>query len=82
VSFSAEELVAEIQKYLPEFTCDYAPDFRQAIADSWPCAIDDSKARADWGWKHSYDLPAIVTDMLAKLDERMTRVGEESMVCS
>ena len=80
VSFSAEELVAEIQKYLPEFTCDYVPDFRQAIADSWPCAIDDSKARADWGWKHSYDLAAIVADMLAKLDERMRR--EEGGVCS
>ena len=81
VSFSAEELVAEIQKYLPEFTCRYAPDFRQAIADSWPCAIDDSKARADWGWKHRYDLSAIVADMLAKLDERMMRAGEDSRVC-
>jgi nucleoside-diphosphate-sugar epimerase len=82
VSFSAEELVAEIQKYLPDFTCDYAPDFRQVIADSWPCVIDDSRARADWGWKHSYDLPAIVADMLAKLEERMRRVGQESMACS
>ncbi len=81
VSFSAEELVAEIQKYLPEFTCDYVPDFRQAIADSWPCAIDDSKARADWGWKHTYDLSAIVADMLAKLSEQMTRTGNDSRVC-
>jgi nucleoside-diphosphate-sugar epimerase len=67
VSFSAEELVAEIQKHLPKFTCHYKPDFRQAIADSWPSVIDDSKARADWGWKPTYDLPAIVADMLAKL---------------
>ena len=81
VSFSAEELVAQIQKHLPEFTCQYAPDFRQAIADSWPCAIDDSKARADWGWKHTYDLPAIVADMLARLEERMTRPGQESKAC-
>jgi nucleoside-diphosphate-sugar epimerase len=81
VSFSAEELVAEIQRHLPDFTCRYAPDFRQAIADSWPCAIDDSKARADWGWKHSYDLPAIVADMLAKLEERMMRAGEDLEVC-
>ena len=81
VSFSAQELVAEIQRHLPDFTCRYAPDFRQAIADSWPCAIDDSKARADWGWKHSYDLPAIVADMLAKLDERMMRAGGDSEVC-
>ncbi len=67
VSFSAEELVKEIQKHLLDFLCDYKPDFRQAIADSWPSVIDDSKARADWGWKHRYDLAAIVEDMLAKL---------------
>lgn len=67
ISFSAEELVAEIQTHLPHFTCRYIPDFRQAIADSWPSVIDDSKARADWGWQHQYDLAAIVTDMLAAL---------------
>lgn len=70
VSFSAEELVAEIQQHLPDFTCDYAPDFRQAIADSWPSTIDDSPARTDWGWQHSYDLQAIVRDMLLKLKDR------------
>lgn len=67
VSFSAAELVAAIQTHLPQFACDYAPDFRQFIADSWPAVIDDSKARADWGWQHQYDLAAIVEDMLRKL---------------
>lgn len=67
ISFSASELVAEIQRHLPHFTCTYAPDFRQTIADSWPTVIDDSKARADWGWQPTYDLPAIVAEMLTKL---------------
>jgi nucleoside-diphosphate-sugar epimerase len=67
VSFSAAELVTEIQHHLPHFTCDYQPDFRQAIADSWPSSIDDSKARADWGWHPTYDLAAIVEDMLINL---------------
>jgi nucleoside-diphosphate-sugar epimerase len=71
VSFSAAELVAEIKKHLPQFTCQYVPDFRQAIADSWPSVIDDSKARADWGWQHQYTLSAIVEDMLEKLRERI-----------
>ncbi len=71
VSFSAAELVAEIQKHLPNFTCRYQPDFRQAIADSWPCVIDDSQARSDWGWQHSYNLPAIVTDMLEHLTRKL-----------
>ncbi|ELS03287.1 nucleoside-diphosphate-sugar epimerase [Xenococcus sp. PCC 7305] len=67
ISFSVAELVAEIQKHLPNFTCYYQPDFRQAIADSWPTVIDDTKARNDWGWQPSYDLPAIVADMFAHL---------------
>jgi nucleoside-diphosphate-sugar epimerase len=67
ISFSAEELVAEIQHHLPDFVCHYKPDFRQAIADSWPSVIDDSRARADWGWKHEYGLGAIVEDMLIKI---------------
>jgi nucleoside-diphosphate-sugar epimerase len=70
LSFSVAELVAEIQKYLPSFTCAYQPDFRQAIADSWPSVIDDSQARADWGWQPTYTLSAIVADMLTKLSEK------------
>ncbi len=76
VSFSAAELVAEIQKHLPDFTCRYAPDWRQAIADSWSSVIDDSQARADWGWQHAYDLPAIVADMLKNLSRKLAREGE------
>jgi nucleoside-diphosphate-sugar epimerase len=70
MSFSAGELAAEIQKHLPLFTCDYEPDFRQAIADSWPRSIDDSAAREEWGWKPAYDLAAMTADMLAKLSQR------------
>ena len=70
VSFSVAELVTEIQKYLPDFTCDYQPDWRQAIADSWPKVIDDSQARKDWGWQHRYDLAALVKDMLEQLSRK------------
>ena len=70
ISFSPAELVAEIQKHIPEFTCEYEPDFRQAIADSWPRSIDDSAARQEWGWEPSYDLAAMTADMLEKLRER------------
>ena len=74
VSFSAAELVAEIQKHLPHFTCDYVPDYRQAIADSWPSVIDDTQARHDWGWQHHYNLTAIVNDMLLHLRHRLPEV--------
>lgn len=70
MSFSAEELAAEIGKHIPGFVCEYEPDFRQAIADSWPQSIDDSAAREEWGWQPSYDLAAMTVDMLDKLGRR------------
>jgi nucleoside-diphosphate-sugar epimerase len=73
MSFTAGQLAAEIARRVPGFEVVYAPDSRQAIADSWPASIDDSPARAEWGWKPRYDLPRMVEDMLAKLRERHAR---------
>ena len=50
---------------------DCVPDFRQAIAASWPQRIDDSAAQADWGWQLQYDLDAMVDDMLANLQTQL-----------
>jgi nucleoside-diphosphate-sugar epimerase len=70
MSFSAGELADEIKKHIPEFQCEYRPDFRQAIADSWPRSIDDSAAREEWGWEPAYDLARMTEDMLAVLGQR------------
>jgi nucleoside-diphosphate-sugar epimerase len=70
MSFSAGELASEIKKYIPEFKCEFKPDFRQAIADTWPKSIDDSTAREEWGWKPTYNLSAMTKDMLDKLGKR------------
>lgn len=67
VSFTPAQIAAAIRQELPEFEISYAPDFRQAIAASWPQSIDDSAAQADWGWKASHDLRSIVKDMLGHL---------------
>ena len=69
ISFSPEEIAAEIKKHIPSFTINYAPDYRLAIANSWPQSIDDSCAREDWGWKHEYDLEAMTVDMLHNLQK-------------
>jgi nucleoside-diphosphate-sugar epimerase len=70
ISFSAGELAAEIKKYIPEFKCDYKPDFRQKIADSWPMSIDDGVARREWGWMPTYDLASMTKDMIEKLTKK------------
>ena len=70
MSFSAGELADEIKKHIPEFECEYKPDFRQDIADSWPSSIDDSAAQKEWGWKPEYDLAAMTKDMIEVLKKR------------
>jgi len=67
ISFTPKQLAFEIQKQIPEFTISYNPDFRQKIADSWPSSIDDTEARQDWDWNHSYNLEAITNEMLLQL---------------
>ncbi len=71
MSFSPKEIAAAIQQHIPDFTINYAPDFRQAIADGWPKSIDDSTARADWGWKNNFDLESMTADMLQHLKETL-----------
>ena len=72
ISFSCEELAAEIKKHIPDFKISYEPDFRQKIADSWPASIDDSEARKQWGWKVEYNLEKMVADMLKNLSAKLS----------
>jgi nucleoside-diphosphate-sugar epimerase len=69
-SFTPKEIAAEIAKHIPGFEISYNPDFRQAIADSWPASIDDAEARKDWAWKPAYDLSSMTEDMLKNLGNK------------
>jgi nucleoside-diphosphate-sugar epimerase len=69
-SFTPEELTKEIRKEIASFNISYAPDFRQAIADSWPASIDDSEARADWGWRSEFDTSRLSTTMLREISKK------------
>ena len=69
MSFSPKEIAASIQQHIPDFTIDYAPDFRQQIADGWPQSIDDSLAQKDWNWKAAFDLEKMTATMLQNLSK-------------
>ncbi|RLD24912.1 MAG: NAD-dependent epimerase [Bacteroidetes bacterium] len=71
MSFSPEEVYNKIKEQYPDFAISYSPDFRQAIADSWPQSIDDSDARSDWGWQHKFDLDNLVEVMLVNLEQKL-----------
>lgn len=67
ISFTPAQIADEIKKHIPDFTISYKPDFRQAIADSWPQSIEDVSAQKDWGWNAKYDLNLLVKNMLENL---------------
>jgi nucleoside-diphosphate-sugar epimerase len=67
LSFAPCDIAGAIKKYIPGFTMDTVPDFRQVIAQSWPASMDDQQARTDWGWQPAYDLHSMTKDMLENL---------------
>lgn len=73
MSFTPAELAAEIKKEMPDFEIFYEPDFRQAIADSWPASIDDSKAIDDWGLSYDFDITTMTREMLENLKIKLKK---------
>jgi nucleoside-diphosphate-sugar epimerase len=78
LSFTPREITDEIARHVEGFVLSCAPDFRQAIADSWPQVIDDAQARADWGWAAKFDLPTMVQDMLRNLRATAATVAPQA----
>ncbi|WP_124640685.1 MULTISPECIES: NAD-dependent epimerase/dehydratase family protein [Amniculibacterium] len=73
MSFTPNELATEIKKHIPEFEIDYKPDFRQAIADSWPASIDDSVAKKDWGLTYEFGVSEMSIDMIKNLKNKFCK---------
>jgi nucleoside-diphosphate-sugar epimerase len=71
MSFTPKQIGEEIKKHYPNFELRYDPDFRQKIADSWPASIDDSSARADWGWSNDFDMTSMTETMFKNLKEQV-----------
>jgi len=75
-SFTPSQIASIIQRDIAAFSITYTPDFRQAIADSWPASIDDSAANADWGWKSEYDTEKLCSTMLAEIRKKKANILE------
>lgn len=74
MSFTPAVIHKAIQKHIPEFAINYNVNaMKQAIANSWPNSLDDSAARAEWGWNPVYDLESMTVDMLSKLKTKFDK---------
>ena len=74
ISFSPKEIGKEITKYIPDFKIYFHEDFRQKIAESWPCSINDTHAQNDWGWKAKYNLKKMTKEMIYNLAKKYNTV--------
>tara|TARA_B110000211_G_scaffold3956_1_gene4589 strand:- start:258 stop:1217 length:960 start_codon:yes stop_codon:yes gene_type:complete len=75
ISFTPKQLAEEVKKHIPDFEMTYNPDFRQAIADSWPSSINDNYAQKDWGWELKYNLEKMTSNMMKNLIEKYKTIA-------
>jgi threonine 3-dehydrogenase len=62
---SAAEIRDVVLRAFPGAAIAYDVDLRrQAILDSWPAAVDDSAARADWSFRPIHDFASAFSDYL------------------
>lgn len=73
MSFSSSDLAESIKNAVPSFACSYKPDYRQAIADTWPTSLNDSAAREEWDWKPTFALDEMTKDMIEKLRKKLSK---------
>jgi hypothetical protein len=67
MSFTPKDVAEAIRKHIPDFEISYKPDFRQAIADSWPASINDAVAHRDWNLSYEYNLDSMTEVMLREI---------------
>ncbi len=72
MSFCPNDVFMAIKKEIPNFTITYAPDFRQAIANSWPQSIDDTIAQKDWNLTYQYNLEEMTKVMLREIRKKIS----------
>jgi nucleoside-diphosphate-sugar epimerase len=75
-SLSAGEIYRVTRKAFPAAEVRFLPDLkRQSIVDSWPCDVDDTAARRDWGWRPEFDRRRSFEDYLIPAIRERYRTG-------
>jgi threonine 3-dehydrogenase len=70
----ADQIAASAARVIPGLRVTWEPDpARQAILDSWPKALDDTRARRDWDWAPRFDLEAMTDDLVPRVRELVAR---------
>ncbi len=68
LSPTAAELAAAVRQAVPNAEITFEPDpALVAILATWPATVDDSEAKADWGWQDRYDLRTAIADFVAEV---------------
>ncbi|MFR9524166.1 MAG: NAD-dependent epimerase/dehydratase family protein [Rikenellaceae bacterium] len=74
MSFTPEIIASAVRKRMPSFEMNYQVDpVKESIAKSWPNSLDDSCARAEWGWKPEWDLESMTDDMLKVIAQKYNK---------
>ena len=73
MSFCPDDVYKAIKKHIPDFTIAYEPDFRQAIAESWPQSINDDISKRDWNLSYVYDLDKMTEVMLTEIRKKFKK---------
>lgn len=58
-----------MKKLIPDLEVTYEPDFRLAIAESWPNSLDDSESKKDWDWEYKITPDEMARKTLLKIDD-------------
>jgi len=68
ISPTAGEIAESVRIYVKNSGLKFSPDkTMQEIVDGWPEALDETRAREEWGWSLKYNLNEMVEDFIKEV---------------
>lgn len=64
---TAGDIADAVRAKIPNAVIDFVPDPTKPMLHGRSQTIDDSRAREEWGWQPTHDLPRMIDDFLASL---------------